>query len=452
MTTRAEEMLRRAGMTEAGVSSNVKAFAVASAAWTRMVRRGATPTLLFVPGRIEVLGKHTDYPGGSSLTCAVERGLCIAYSPRRDRLVRLSDTQSRNRLEFPVDPELEVPTRGWSTYPMTVARRIARNFGAPMVGADVAFESTLPRAAGLSSSSALVTALFLVLSDTGRLQARPPFRAELKQPIDLAAYLGSVENGQGFGSLTGDRGVGTFGGSEDHVAILCSEPGRIGHFEFCPARRLGSVPVPGGFTFVVASSGVVAAKTGNARERYNRASRLAGAILERWNEATGRKDATLGAAVRSDPGARERMADLISQEPAAGRDTAEALGRRLAHFVLESEVLVPNAGRALAAGDLAAFGAASDQSQQAADELLGNQVAETIALAHSARALGAAAASAFGAGFGGGVWALVREPEAPRFLEAWRERYRKLAEPGVHARSIFFVTAAGPPATRGRDR
>ena len=50
---------------------------------------GGTPARrLFVPGRIEVLGKHTDYAGGQSLTCAVERGFAVSYSPRRDDRVR----------------------------------------------------------------------------------------------------------------------------------------------------------------------------------------------------------------------------------------------------------------------------------------------------------------------------------------------------------------------------
>ena len=61
------------------------------------------------------------------------------------------------------------------------------------------------------------------------------------------------------------------------------------------------------------------------------------------------------------------------------------------------------------------FGKLVDESQVAAEELLGNQVPETISLAKHARALGAYAASAFGAGFGGSVWALVSRSEAEQF-------------------------------------
>ncbi len=97
-----------------------------------------------------------------------------------------------------------------------------------------------------------------------------------------------MENGQPYGALAGDRGVGTFGGSEDHAAITCSEAGHVGHFEFCPVRRVASLPVPAGHVFAVGASGVVAVKTGNARERYNLASTLVSELLERWRAETGR--------------------------------------------------------------------------------------------------------------------------------------------------------------------
>ena len=71
------------------------------------------------------------------------------------------------------------------------------------------------------------------------------------------------------------------------------------------------------------------------------------------------------------------------------------------------------------------FGAVSADSQLLAEALLGNQVPETVALAASARQLGAAAASAFGAGFGGSVWALVPRADAEGFAAAWLERYTR---------------------------
>ena len=86
-----------------------------------------------------------------------------------------------------------------------------------------------------------------------------------------------------------------------------------------------------------------------------------------------------------------------------------------------------------------------DHSQRLAEAHLGNQVPETVTLQRSARELGAVAASAFGAGFGGSVWALVPESEAEAFLERWPEAYRKKHRK-AGKESVFFLSRAGPHA------
>src|SRR5262249_30335227 len=117
-------------------------------------------------------------------------------------------------------------------------------------------------------------------------------------PEDLAGYLGTNENGQTFKTLVGDRGVGTFGGSEDHTAILLSHPGKLVQYASCPVRHEGPVDFPAAHAFPIASSGVIAEKTGSAMASYNRASLLARAVLSEWNAATNRNDPTLADAVR----------------------------------------------------------------------------------------------------------------------------------------------------------
>jgi len=120
---------------------------------------------------------------------------------------------------------------------------------------------------------------------------------------------------------------------------------------------------------------------------------------------------------------------------------------RLDQFDAESRDIIPAAGDALERGDLVTLGALVDRSQRGAEVLLGNQVPETLHLTRSARSLGAVAASAFGAGFGGSVWALVRRDDAQRFTECWHESYAvRFPEPAK--RASFFTTAAGPAAMR----
>jgi galactokinase len=90
-----------------------------------------------------------------------------------------------------------------------------------------------------------------------------------------------------------------------------------------------------------------------------------------------------------------------------------------------------------------------DHSQLAAERLLANQVPETTFLARKARELGAIAASAFGAGFGGSVWALVPDSDTAAFRTRWAEAYAA-AFPVAARGSEILITHAGPGAVELR--
>ena len=145
---------------------------------------------------------------------------------------------------------------------------------------------------------------------------------------------------------------------------------------------------------------------------------------------------SLADAVRSSADAPARLAMLV-----AGDDY---LRRRLAHFLAESEEIIPKAAEALSAGDLAAFGAAVDQSQQQASIALGNQVPETEFLAREARALGAIGSTSFGAGFGGSVWAMVPTTDAQGFAQEWLERYTGTYPLVASMASTIIARPGGP--------
>ena len=399
---------------------------------------------LHVPGRIEVLGKHTDYAGGRSLLTAMERGFCVASAPRKDSLVRLMDVGRGDQATLSFDESAEAgASPHWAIYPAAVVRRLSRDFGPPLLGADISFISDLPPASGLSSSTALLLATFEALRLANDLDAREQFKHSLPGVLDVAAYAGSVETGRPFRGFSGEAGVGVAGGSQDHTAILAAQAGRLCRFGFAPVREEGSAVLPRDVTFVIGVSGVVAQKSGGAREAYNRAAALSAAILDAWRKETGRNDATLFDAVTSSSGATGRIREAIRAWP--GAFAFEAMKARLEQFVDESLALIPQAFEAMGAGDLEAFGAAVDASQRGAERGLGNQVPETIELARLARSLGAHAASAFGAGFGGSVWALVSRTEAERFAGEWSSQYQKKF---AHPAATFFKTDAGPPLLR----
>ncbi|MGP9613532.1 galactokinase family protein [Brachybacterium sp. AOP42-B2-9] len=423
-----------------------------------------------MPGRIEVLGKHTDYGGGRVLVCAVDRGITVRAEEAAGEpgaLEAVSDAYpGALRLEAGTPPTL--PAGHWGRYVHTVLARLTENFG-PLRPARLTVSSDLPPASGMSSSSAMITGAAMALADLNGLPATEAWSAQLPDRMSLAGYAASIENGKSFGGLAGRPGVGTSGGSLDHTGMLVSQEGQISCAEFAPMRLIDRVPLPDEWSFVVAVSGVLAEKTGAAQELYNRGPALLTALVERWNRATGRADATVQAALRSLVGEDlERPllpdAELSAPVPTGGALEASPLAhderlaplRRLAaegaerdrldQFLLESAVLVPRAHAALRDGDLDAFAAATAASQRLAETHLRNQVSQTVALVDTAGALGARAASAFGAGFGGSVWALVPTADADGFAADWKERY--LRTEGAPPTASTLVTRPGAPGRR----
>ncbi len=392
-----------------------------------------------VPGRVEVLGKHTDYAGGNVLVCAVGRGVTARGTRRADRAVVARSSAYADPVTLVPGGGDALPNGHWGRYLQAVVDRFTTVFG-PLDGADVVLDSDLPLASGMSSSSALLVAVALTWADAIGLSESEAW-ADLvgDDRLRLASFLASVENGRGFGPLGEHSGVGTHGGSEDHVAMLCGRRGELVEFGFAPTREHRSVPWPDGWSLVVATSGVAAEKTGAAQALYNRASLATQEILDRWNSATGRDDATLADAVRTSPTAPSELAGLVARN--------DFLSHRLEQFVVESEVLVPAAVDALAVGDLDAFASAVTESQWLAETHLGNQVPQTSDLVTIAGDLGAKSASSFGAGFGGSVWALVETGAAEGFAGNWLATYRRNF-PDDGSRASTLITVPSAPAER----
>ncbi len=408
-----------------------------------------------VPGRIEVLGKHVDYAGGRSLLCTVERGIVVVARPHTEPSLVVRDARRREALSIPFDLSTQ-GTLPWAIYPRTVVRRLIRNFGGALAGCDIALASNLPAAAGVSSSSALTVGLTIALAALSDLPDHELWPRAIHDRVELAGYIGAMENGLDFGLLGGERGVGTMGGAQDQTAILCGAPGQLDVFSWAPVRHERSVPWPSEYTFVVGVSGIVAAKTGGARERYNRVARTAHRIVDAWNQvhlgqARTLHDAFVEAA-NVDPADAVPIALLdVARGAADAEFTADVLEARLHQFHEETFHTVPLAASALAAHDLEEFGRLVARSQAGAERALGNQIPATIALASLATELGAVAASAFGAGFGGSVWAMVRCDEAEGFIARWRERFIR-SRSGHTPRMQFFVTSPSAPAFEVLDR
>jgi len=363
-----------------------------------------------VPGRVELVGKHVDYAGGRSLTCAIEAALHARAKPLAEPVLRVRDEARRDGVAVALSADARQHGPRWSTYVVSVARRFARDFPDARTGVEVVLRSDLPTSAGLSSSAALVVALGTALVDANGLDTDARWRAAVPDAVARGEYFASLETGAPFGPFAGDAGVGVRGGAQDHVAIVCAEEGMASQFAYLPARLERRVPWPSECALVIGVSGVHATKTGNAREAYNR----------------------LSDAMRAGAGG-------------SGASEGPEVVARADQFHQETEVIVPGVASAMRDRDFTTLGALVDRSQALAEKALGNQVPETIHLARSAREGGAIAASAFGAGFGGAVWAMVPRDGANTFVGLWRTAYER-AFPSRRAHAQWLVTRPAGPA------
>jgi galactokinase len=380
-----------------------------------MNRTRAATREYFVPGRVELVGKHVDYAGGRSLTIATELAIHARATTIDEPVIRVRRAAGEVAMDVALSPNAKAINVRSSAYVTAVARRFARDFPHARKGVAVELQSSLPTSAGLSSSTALIVTLAMAFIDANDLASDERWTAAIPTPIAFAEYVAAIETGEAFGDFPADGGVGVRGGAQDHVAIVCAEQGSIGQFSYLPAVLERRVPWPEDIMLAIGVSGVHATKTGNAQAAYNR---LADAMRPRIDDGGSKMD-----------------------------DAPHEVLERRAQFREETDVIVPGVGDAIRDRDWRKLGALVDRSQSLAENVLGNQVPETVHLARAAREQGAIAASAFGAGFGGAVWAMVQRSEADRFMAAWRADYER-AFPAKRARAKWARTNPAGPARR----
>ena len=348
-------------------------------------RFGAPPSrLVCAPGRVNLIGEHTDYNGLPVFPMAIQRSVRIAFRPRDDARVRLANLDPRfEPREFEIGPEVEpFPAGDWGNYPKAAAQALARRASIRR-GLDGLVSGDVPSAAGLSSSSALAVASALALLSANGTDID---RLEL---MELCARA--------------ERYVGTESGGMDQAICLGGRAGHAVLIEFEPLR-LRPTPVPSDWRFVVANTFVEAKKSGAAQAAYNARVRECSEALRR-----------LGLAGRS-------YRELVAAHPLGEllelveRKLEGTLRRRFCHVVGEN-ARVEDARAAMLEGDLAAFGRMMDASHASLRDDYEVSCAELDRLVERARAAGAAGARLTGAGFGGCAVALCRANRLERLLD-----------------------------------
>jgi galactokinase len=316
----------------------------------------------FGPGRVNLIGEHTDYNGGLALPFAIDRGVTVEAEPLAGGEIRAEARDLGESDAF----DAAAPGRagGWRAFVRGTVAEL-RAAGVEVGGAQLAFRGDVPQGSGLSSSAALETALCLALLAVAG--AREPDR------VELAKLCSRVENDW----------VGAETGLLDQLAALCSEPGHALRIDFA-TLALEHVPLDlRGWQLVTLESG---AEHSHAAGGYN----------ERRAECRAACDA-LG------------IEHLSAADPAAAEGLPKPLRRRVRH-VLSENARVDAMVAALRAGDLAAAGALLDASHASLRDDYEASVPEVEATVAHLKDAGAAGARMVGGGFGGSVLALF----APR--------------------------------------
>jgi len=201
------------------------------------------------PGRVNLIGEHTDYNGLPVLPVAIQRSVRIELRARDDRRVRLANADARfEPCEFEIAAEIPPFAPGhWGNYSKAAAQALQRRSGLDC-GFDGLVSGDIPAAAGLSSSSALVVASALALVAVNELEIARE---------DLMVLTAEAE-----------RYVGTHSGGMDQAISLGGRAGHAVRIDFDPLR-LEPVPIPPDWRFVIANSLVEALKSGGAQAAYN---------------------------------------------------------------------------------------------------------------------------------------------------------------------------------------
>ena len=375
-------------------------------------RAGRSPDGVWrAPGRVNLIGEHTDYNDGFVRPVAIDRSIVVAAARRDDGVLRSWSIGDR---AGPVTHSLEElgpgSSSGWSAYVEGMAWAL-RELGVPVPGADLVVHADLPAGAGLSSSAALEAAVGLALLDL----------AGGGRSLDRVAL-----------ALAGQRAetevVGMPCGIMDQMAVLL---GRAGHTLFLDTRSRETELVPfdpagRGLTLLVIDTRVKHALVGSPYAERRRA-------CERAAE-------TLGVRALRDV----TLADL--EEARSGGKLDEVTFRRARHVVTENERVL-NVVEALRAGQMERIGPALAGSHTSLRDDYEVSCPELDVAVEAAVAGGAVAARMTGGGFGGSALALAPIDGAGRVEQTVGEAF---AAAGFGPPVVFAVSIADG-ARRVRD-
>ena len=373
-------------------------------------RTGAKELQVFqAPGRVNLLGEHTDYSGGFCMPAALDYNTLVAASPRSDTLLRMYSLDFKNAAEFHLDDLQRQGKEEWSSYPAGVAWSLGAR-GVKVAGADLTFSGNVPLGAGLSSSASIEVATATALLALAG--------AEMPRP-QIALACQKAENDF----------VGAPCGIMDQFIAACGVKGNALAID---TRALTSelAPIPANLRLVVCNSmvqhSVGDGKYGARRHEVEEAARAVARKLGRDEATYQLRDATLK--------------DLFAAKDEMSHE-AFLRGR---HVITDSE-RVHMGVAALQAGDARVFGALMTDAHASYRDDFAASCDRCDLLVRLAMSLeGCLGSRLTGGGFGGCTVSLVETAKVDSFAKGLADHYQEAT--GVEA-PVFvckIADGAGP--------
>ena len=339
------------------------------------------------PGRLEILGNHTDYNQGFVLSAAVGQATEMVMAKRDGRICRIVNPPLEGEFTIDLD-DIDTPVKGdWTNYLKGVLVELRRrNIEFPAF--DLLFKSTVPLSAGMSSSAALEMAFCMALKELAGIELSLPDWARVGQSVENV-YLG-LKTGllDQFSSLYGKK----------DSLILC---------DFRSVEVLKNVPMPAGWKILVANTLI---KHDLVESDYNlrreSCERAAAGIKQKYPEITA-------------------LRDVDSPMLESCKEDLDIIDYRRAKHVVGEDERVWKADAFLAEGDVEAFGKLLFESHESSRDFFENSCPELDSLVELSHNIpGCAGSRLSGGGFGGISIHLVRENEAETYAARLTEAYK----------------------------
>lgn len=338
----------------------------------------AQPSLwVRAPGRVDLMGSHTDYNQGYVLTMAIEQDTWIAARPRLDRRVSICSMNVPGEACFDLDKIHKDEQVRWSNYVRGVAA-VLQAEGHLLTGFDGLIHSTIPVGSGLSSSAALEVATALLFKSLGKLEI---------EPIRLALLCQQAEN----------EFVGVNCGILDQYSSMMGQAGCSLELD-CRDLSSRSIPLDAGVKVVICDTRAKRELTGSEYAERRSQCDVGMAILSRYYSG-----------VRA-------LRDVSMEQLERQACNLEEVVYRRCRFIIEENQRVGEMGAALAAGERASIRRLTQASYEGARDLyeIGSPEMQTM-LDAMLDAPGVIGARQAGAGFGGCLVAFVEQEEEHDF-------------------------------------